>query len=153
MKKKIVILIISVVMVVFFSLSLLYLINEVGSGNLIKEVDNVVHIQELPVFFEVTDQRIVGINIDTNGLKFGTIMQNNFAKRDITIINPFQIPINVEIDFSENIESIAEISQDSFGLDVDDSLKLSITITPNENTEIGEYEGVLTVTMKRFNTN
>lgn len=150
MKKKIVFLII---LIVVSFLSLIFLSLTVwgffGLEKQTNEVDNVVHIQELPVFFEVTDQRIVGINIDTDALKFGTIMRGNFAKRDITIVNPFQISIDVEIGFSESIENIVEISQDSFSLDIDDSLKVTITIRPDENTEIGKHEGVLTLIMKR----
>ena len=126
----------------------LFLINSPTiTGNVIHSGD-VVHVQEMPVNFSITDERIIGINTDTDALKYGKIMRGNYANRDVTIINPFNVAVNVELSFSEGILEFVELPYDNFVLGVGDDRKFGVNILTDADSVLGDYSGVLTVVMK-----
>ena len=131
---------------------LLYLVNPrffsvTGYSINTKEI---VHVQEIPVIFEVTDKKVIGINVDTDALKLGTVMKGNFVERKVTIVNPFSFNVNVLISFSNDIDNFVNISSNNFVLEVNENKTLVITLDTSENTPGGDYSGTMKVVMKRF---
>lgn len=110
----------------------------------------IVHIQEMPVVFNITEQRIIGINIDTDALRFGTIMRGHSVERKFTIINPFDFPVKVSINFSKDVSDFVTIPYYDFVLIANESLKLPINIKTNSDSEIKWYNGTMTVVMERI---
>ena len=102
----------------------------------------------IPISFEVTDQKIVGINADNDSLKFGTIMQGNFAERSITIVNPFNTTIAVQISVDKKIENIATLSLQDFKIQKGERKKITIHIAPTTATSLGNHTANLTVMLK-----
>jgi len=110
--------------------------------------NEILHVQEIPVLFEITDQKIVGINADTDALKYGTVMKGNTGKREITIVNPFNVDVNVKISFSEDIAEYMELDFDDFNLyGFDDSLKFPVRLV-TKDAELGLYNGSMRVVMR-----
>lgn len=149
MKSEIMFLVGSGIIILVLVGFLVYLINPNLAWNGVDSANEIIHIQEVPVLFEVTDRKVIGINLDTDALKFGAIMRGNSADRKFTVVNPFKVPVEVELNFSEDIADLVRVEQDNFVLGVNDSLESGIYVETNENTSIGEYEGVMEVVMRR----
>ena len=119
------------------------------TGNVINSGE-VVYVQEIPVNFTITDRKIIGINIDTDYIGLATIMRGHGARRPVTIVNPFNFPIEVELGFSEDIRDWMSVDKNNFILEADnDSLKINVDVDSNESTPLGNYSGVMTAVMKR----
>ena len=140
------------VFVVLLLSFLLYLVNPGFFGVIGYSINtnNVVHVQEIPVIFEVTDKKIIGINVDVDALKLGTVMKGNFVERKVTIVNPFSFNVNVLISFSNDIDNFVNISSNNFVLEVNENKTLVVTLDTSENTPGGDYSGTMKVVMKRF---
>ena len=150
MKGEIVFLVFGGILILVLGGALLFLIKSPSiTGDVINSGD-IVYVQEIPINFSVTDQRIIGINIDTDYLGMATIMRGNEARREVTIVNPFNIPVDVELSFSEDIADLVSAEIDNFRLNANnDSLKITVSVSPNEETPLGNYNGVMTAVMKR----
>ena len=140
---------VSVFVILLLSFSL-YLVNPRFFGVTGHSINNnIVHVQEIPVIFEVIDKKIIGLNVDTDSLKLGTVMKGNFVKRKVTIVNPFLFIINVFIRFSEDIEEFVNISSNDFVLGGNENKTLVVMLNPSNNTPNGNYSGVMEVIMNR----
>ena len=140
---------VSVFVILLLSFSL-YLVNPRFFGVTGHSINNnIVHVQEIPVIFEVIDKKIIGLNVDTDSLKLGTVMKGNFVKRKVTIVNPFLFNINVFIRFSEDIEEFVNISSNDFVLGGNENKTLVVMLNPSNNTPNGNYSGVMEVIMNR----
>ncbi len=140
------------VFVVLLLSFLLYLVNPGFFGVIGYSINtnNVVHVQEIPVIFEVTDKKIIGINVDVDALKLGTVMKGNFVERKVTIVNPFSFNINVLISFSEDVNDFVNISSSDFVLGFNESRTLVVVLEPVDDTPNGNYSGTMKVVMKRI---
>ena len=83
MKKAFIILILLGLLSVLVSFSLIYFLS---SGE-------VVHVQEIPVSAEVVETHILGMNTDTDALKFGSVGKLNKVTRSFTIVNGFVLKL------------------------------------------------------------
>ena len=111
--------------------------------------DETVHTQEMPVSVNVVEKNVVGVNIDTDSLKFGSLSRGNSAIRDITIINPFKKQVNVLISFEGGIADWISIPQNSFVLNAGERNKFPVTVAVPEDAEPGNYTSILKVVMKK----
>lgn len=111
--------------------------------------EKVVHAQELPVSFEIVEHHIIGINVETDSLKFGSIGVGNSASRKITVINPFDFQVKVSIDFNEEIKKFISSSENNFILDVKANKTFPITVEVPENARFGNYTGVMNLVMRK----
>ncbi len=143
-KKILIILILAILILII----LLYFVNP---GFLDRYSKNkIVHIQKTPVIFEITDQKIIGIDVDTDALKLGTIMKGNFIERKLTVVNPFLFDIQVLISFSKNIDDFVNISSNDFVLNNNENKTLIVTLNPSNNASNGNYSGIMKVVMKKI---
>lgn len=141
MKKKNFFLIVSVIIIFLLIVILIY--------SLRKPKTDILHTQEMEVSFKVTDEKIIGINLDIASLKFGTIRAGGSKERDITIINPFDVSVKVDIDFKGKGMECVSIPEYSFVLKSKDKKKFPVTLNVPENTELGNYTGVMKLVMER----
>jgi len=150
MKGEIVFLIFGGMLILALGGALLFLVKSPSiTGNVINSGE-IVHVQEMPVNFTITDQRIIGINIDTDYIGLATIMRGHGARRPVTIVNPFNFPVEVELGFSEDIADLMSVDKNNFVLGANnDSLKINVDVDSNESTPLGDYSGVMTAVMKR----
>jgi hypothetical protein len=133
-----------------FSGALVYLRGSAIVNLLMNERTEVLHIQEIPVFFEVTDQKIIGIAVDTDVMNYGAIMKGNIGEKTITIVNPFKEEIKVNISFSEDISEFMEPGFDNFNLlEFNDRLKFHVRLV-TVNADLKEYNGSMKVVMTRI---
>ena len=132
-------------------ISLIYLFYQgIFSVNETKNFNSTIHVQETQVTIEVTDRRIVGINVENNSLAIGTVMIGNYVEKSATIINPFSEKINVSASLSSNIDDFITISEESFILNPGKSKKIIIKAEPLEGTKLGSYNGTMKIIMKKL---
>ena len=150
MDEKKVFLSIGMVLILILGGVLLYLARPNLTGNVIASGEEV-YSQELNVSFSVTDMRMIGINVDTDALSYGRIMRGNIGSRYVTIFNPFNIPVDVELEISENIVDFVSVDYNNFILQVNnDSLNVTVNVEPDETISLGEHNGTLKVVMKKI---
>jgi hypothetical protein len=127
---------------------LLFLFNPNLTGNVFLEEENI-YVQEMIVNFTITDERIIGLNADTDALKFGTISLGGYSKRKFNITNPFDVPVRVEINFSEDIVELISIDRNHFILQpYDSSKKITAKIRTGNESEVKSYEGIMSIIMR-----
>ncbi|MBS3085782.1 hypothetical protein J4225_03815 [Candidatus Pacearchaeota archaeon] len=106
----------------------------------------IVHMQEMPLNVKVSDY--LGINTDPD-LNFGAGMPGNKLTKDLTILNPFDFDVKVAIAINGNIKDFAVISENNFNILSMQNKTLNLTIDIPKNAEIGNYTGILKVSMIR----
>jgi len=148
MKKETLILILVMVFLIlafvgFFSFS------KLKATTLTVQDPGIVHVQEMPVSFKVTDKNIIGITTDNDSLKFGTMMRGLTKERDVTIVNPFNMSIKVFIDFTGDAADYISIPEDSFILQAEGNKKFTVTVTVPEDAKEGNYTGMMKVSMSK----
>lgn len=112
------------------------------------EQNKTVHIQKMPISFEITESYIIGINSDRN-LKF-SVGRGNSATKAINITNPFNIPVRVFINFSNEINKFISIPENNFVLGIDETKRVPITIIAPKDDEFKNYTGMMKLTMERI---
>jgi len=141
--------------VIILLISFLYVVNP-GifhlAGYSIKNFNNndTLLVEELPVSFKVIEENIIGINTDKDALRFGSTSKWSTGKksRDITITNPFNVPTEIFINLSENVEEYINPTYTHFYLDSNSTRRFPVFINISD-ADVGEYEGILTITWKR----
>lgn len=98
--------------------------------------------QEMNISYRVSDK--IGLNLDNDSLKFGSILQGGFAERNVRIVNPFDKRVLVFINANDKW---VNISLDRFNLNPGESKKLAVRVDVPENAEFGNYTGIFRVVM------
>ena len=76
-------------------------------------------------------------------------MPGNKLTKDLTILNPFDFDVKVAIAINGNIKDFAVISENNFNILSMQNKTLNLTIDIPKNAEIGNYTGILKVSMIR----
>ena len=139
MKKTFIILILLGLLSILVSFSLIYFLS---SGE-------VVHVQDIPVSAEVVETYILGMNTDTDALKFGSVGKLNKVTRSFNVVNSFDFKINVGINLFGDIKDFMSISEDNLGLSTNETRKISVIANPLEDSEFGNYTGIVRIVMTR----
>lgn len=108
--------------------------------------EKIIFAQIVPITVEVTDLKIIGINVENDSLKFGTVMKGNFAERGATIVNPFNDYVRVLINISENVNTFMNVSSQDFMLNAQERKKVMVHAQPSSDTKLGNYTGSMSVT-------
>ena len=106
----------------------------------------IVHTQKMPISVSVADY--LGINVDSDSLKFGTIPPGSNGKRKITIINPFNLTVKAETEVQGEIKDWISYYPTTFYLNQNKGKEIEITINIPENQEFGNYSGTFAVVFK-----
>ena len=130
------ILILSIIVIIIISLILVLKNTET----------EIVHTQKMPISVSVADY--LGINVDSDSLKFGTIPPGSNGKRKITIINPFNSTIKAETEVQGEIKNWISYKPKNFYLNRNKGQKLEISINIPQNQEFGNYSGTFAVVFK-----
>lgn len=118
----------------------------------VKEDGKILHVQKLPVDFEVVDFYIIGLYVGGNNsaLKFGQIGIGSTAEKKITIINPFNESVNVSIEVDKNMSRFLNAEDNDFIIKRGENKTVSISAYVNKSEEFGNYSGFLMVVMKKI---
>jgi len=130
------ILILSIIVIIIISLILVLKNTET----------EIVHTQKMPISVSVADY--LGINVDSDSLKFGTIPPGSNGKRKITIINPFNLTVKAETEVQGEIKDWISYYPTTFYLNQNKGKEIEITINIPQNQEFGNYSGTFAVVFK-----
>ena len=114
----------------------------------VSEQNKTIHIQEMPISFEITESYIIGINTDRN-LKL-SVGRGNTITKAINITNPFNIPVKVFINFSDEINKFISIPENNFVLGIDETKRVPITIIAPKDAGFKNHTGMMKLTMERI---
>jgi hypothetical protein len=112
------------------------------------EQNKTIHVQEMPISFDIAESYIIGINTDRN-LNLGPVGRGNSVTKSINITNPFNIPVKVSISFSEDINKFIEIPENNFVLEFNEVKRVPVTVKAPKNASLESYNGTLKLIMER----
>lgn len=95
-------------------------------------------IKRIEVDFAIGEQ--LGVDLDNETLTFGIVVPGYSIQRNVNIKNNYDVPINVKVDFSKNIERFLSVSEDNF-LDVGENKDISINLKIPKDEKFGNYSG------------
>jgi hypothetical protein len=82
-------------------------------------------------------------------MKFGSVGKLNKVTRSFNVVNSFDFKINVGINLFGDIKDFMSISEDNLGLSTNETRKISVIANPLEDSEFGNYTGIVRIVMTR----
>jgi len=141
------------VIVLFFVLLLVFLFFSFFAKDFFEKgfiEGNLIHSQNLDVFFRVSDERAIGINVDKGSLNFGTLGKGNFAEKKLTIFNPYNYCVEVNLTKSKDVNEFLFLDEENFVLRPYESKKIFVVLNVPQNISVGNYSGFLKVDMRKI---
>ncbi|MFH1072049.1 MAG: hypothetical protein V1743_01315 [Nanoarchaeota archaeon] len=93
---------------------------------------------------EITDQNLLGFDVNTTYLNFGHVPLGGYAEKRITISNNNAFPIKSMVVVNGNISRFVGLSYPTYIFQPGETMNLSVTIDPGEGP-VGKYDGILEV--------
>jgi len=101
---------------------------------------------KIPASLSVGD--VIGFDINTDKLSFGTITVGASSMRTLKIDNNYNFPVRVEIDIEGNIKDFFSINEIIF-LDVGESKEINLSTNVLTEKKEGNYSGNFIITIKK----
>lgn len=96
-------------------------------------------VQELDMKMRIGD--VVGFDINTSVISFGTIPKKGSSQRPVILQNLENKPLRAHIKKSGEMAKWVYISEENFILQPNEKKELIFTVIPSEDTEKGVYQG------------
>jgi len=101
---------------------------------------------KIPASLSVGD--VIGFDINTDKLSFGTITVGASSMRTLKVDNNYNFPVRVEIDIEGNIKDFFSINEIIF-LDVGESKEINLSTNVLTEKKEGNYSGNFIITIKK----
>ncbi len=105
--------------------------------------------KSLPMFVEVTNKVLVGVNTRTDGLYFGIVPTGDAGRRFINITNPYSTPVQIQITTKGTIAFWVQPDKNYFVLNPGEATQIVVQINIPLNATVGNYTGNMFILMKR----
>ena len=99
---------------------------------------------KIPASLSVGD--VIGFDINTDKLSFGTITVGASSMRTLKVDNNYNFPVRVEIDIEGNIKDFFSINEIIF-LDVGESKEINLSTNVLTEKKEGNYSGNFIITI------
>jgi len=104
--------------------------------------------KEIPMTLIINNTHIIGFDVNTTTLTFGQIPPNLSSRREITISNEYNAPVNIEIRKKGEIKNFITPSETIFTLEKTQSKKI-IIYAYSQEAQNKKYEGTLEIIIKK----
>lgn len=108
---------------------------------------NTLEVNKIDVDLKVGD--LVGINLDTDKLWFGTLKPGTTAMRSISVANDYEMPIIVSFAIKGSLQENIAFSDEELWLEPGSSSDVMIYANAPENMPYGNYTSTLMVISSR----
>ena len=112
------------------------------------EMTQIYDVKELEM--EVYVDRIVGVNVDTDKIYFGTVAPGGSSTRAVTMTaGPYRSLVTIQ--YTGDISEWVSVSDNNFVVEANQSMRVDVQVKIPENTDVPGYrKGVLRIVFRRI---
>ena len=132
----------------FLTVLVIVIFLSVGVTSLFYGFYVVQEVKTLDISLEVSDR--VGINVASDGLRFGKIPVRGSSQKIFSIKNEYDIPLKVVFKVKGDARELVSISDNYFWIQPGEFRELLAVASAPLGTPLGKYDGKLKVYFKRI---
>lgn len=118
------------------------------SGYLLFNYSTIVDIKELKMYITVGE--IVGFNVGTEAVFFGTIQRGGSGNRDLIVTNNYTFPVKIDIRAYGELAKWVYVSENGFLLQPNENKTVKVSLIVPKDANFGNYTGILKVNFRKF---